>query len=59
MSNICPICGGELAKEILYNNPPMRGRKCKKCGRVEDVPKEMEIRRPKNGYRWKEPWSMY
>ena len=59
MSDICPICGGKLGSEVLLNNPPMRGRKCKKCGRIEDVPKDTIIRQPKNGYRWKEPWSIY
>ena len=40
MRDICPICGGKLGKEIWLRNPPNRSRKCTKCGRVEDVPRD-------------------
>lgn len=50
----CPICGGKLGPEIMLLNPPNRGRKCKKCGRVDETPKHKYIRHSKNGYKWSE-----
>lgn len=40
MTDICPICGGEFNREIWLVNPPIRGMKCSKCGRVEEVFRE-------------------
>lgn len=37
MTDICPICGGKLEREIWLENPPVRGLKCEKCGRVEEI----------------------
>lgn len=50
-SDICPICGGVLGKEIWLNNPPNRGKKCTKCGRVDEIPREEITIHPRNGYK--------
>lgn len=59
MTDVCPICEGKLGKRIILTNPPLRGRKCEKCGRVEDVPRELITRSPKNQLKWGETWSTY
>ena len=51
MTDVCPICGGKLGTEIWMINPPIRGRKCKSCGRVEEIFSREEItRHPSNDY---------
>lgn len=57
--NICPICGGELSKEVYFQNPPNRSRKCTKCGRMNEMPREKVFRRPRNGYNRGAEWSTY
>ena len=51
MRDICPICGGKLGPEIVLQNPPTRGKKCKNCGRIEEIPIEEHSYRPCNGYK--------
>ena len=51
MTDICPICGGEFKKEIWLENPPVRGMKCGKCGRVEEVFREDGKKHPRNNHK--------
>ena len=51
MRDICPICGSKLSKEVCLNNPPNRGMKCTKCGRVEEIPREEHRYHPHNGWK--------
>ena len=47
MREFCPICGGKLGEEIWMQNPPNRGKKCKQCGRLEEVPREEMKQHPR------------
>lgn len=48
MIDICPICGSQLSKEIWLMNPPTRGLKCTKCGRVEETFGDAHLSHPRN-----------
>lgn len=51
MTDICPICGGEFKREIWLENPPIRGMKCGKCGRVEEVFLKDGKKHPRNNHK--------
>ena len=53
MSDICLICGGKLGAEIWMINPPIRGMKCLKCGRVEEVFRDEAKSHPRTNHRGK------
>ena len=41
--DICECCGAPLEEKIYYNNPPIRTKKCSRCGRKQEIFSDEEL----------------